>query len=183
MKPLVFFLILSLGAGFVLLLSLDDAGENRPPQLHTQPARTVERPADSRPMTAPRREPALAAHVEPERPLERQAADALSERRTQLQAQFAAQPIDPSWASSSKQLLNDDLGKYASADVRVRGVECRSTLCRVELAPVNRDAGQRFMEAWVRHRTWTGPGFAASDGDSMIVFLGRPGGAELALAN
>ncbi len=95
------------------------------------------------------------------------------ERRAQLQARFAAQRSDLDWASSAARQLADDVTAHASAEVRMRTIECRASLCRVELATDDREAGQRFVEDWVRHRTWTGPGFASTEGNSLVVFVGR----------
>src|SRR5690606_37400523 len=93
-------------------------------------------------------------------PSQRNADAEIAERRTQLQAQFDGQSVDPSWAMESRQLLRDDVGKYANADVTVRDIECRSSMCRIALASTNRAAQRRFTEDWVRHRAWTGSGFA-----------------------
>lgn len=108
-------------------------------------------------------------------PSERTTEAEIAERRAQLQAQFDGQSVDPSWAMQSRQLLRDDLGKYANADVNVRDIECRSSMCRIALASTNRAAQQRFTEDWVRHRAWTGSGFAVEDGDATIVYVSKPG--------
>lgn len=108
-------------------------------------------------------------------PSKRTAEAEIAERRVQLQTRFDGQSVDPSWAMQSRQLLRDDLGKYANADVRVRDVECRSSMCRIALASSNRTAQQSVVEDWIRHRTWTGSGFAVEDGDATIVYVSKPG--------
>jgi hypothetical protein len=180
MKTLAVF-VTALLAAAVILVSLSrgadpvrvDKPAARPAIDHREPAGSVATPR------LPER--ASATPATPPVP-EKGAAEGVAEQRALLQSQFAAQQIDASWASSAREQLAADLDKYASANVRVRAVECRSTLCRVELATASHDAGVGFMEQWVRNRTWTGPGFAANAGDtSLIVFLGRPG-SELAYA-
>lgn len=108
-------------------------------------------------------------------PSQRNADAEISERRAQLQAQFDSQAVDASWAMESRQLLRDDFGKYANADVRVRDLDCRSSMCRIALASSNRAAQQSFIEDWIRHRAWTGSGFAVEDGDATIVYVSKPG--------
>lgn len=108
-------------------------------------------------------------------PSERTSDAEIAARRAQLQARFDGQSVDPSWAMESRQLLRDDLGKYANADVAVRDIECRSSMCRIALASSNRAAQQRFTEDWIRHRAWTGSGFAVEDGDATIVYVSKPG--------
>lgn len=124
----------------------------------------IDRPADPVPQ---------AIEAEPE--------NVVAEQRTHLQARFTDQHVDPAWASAARQALSEDLARFSGQDVRVQGVECRSSLCRAELVLTSPEAGRSFMESWLRQRTWTGPGFVATDdagrgGDpTMIVFLGRPG--------
>jgi hypothetical protein len=104
-------------------------------------------------------------------------------RRTRMQAHFADQPVDRSWASAAQYALQDDLGKVAADGIRLHRVECRSSLCRAELIATSRDTAIAFLQSWLHQRTWTGPGFASHDDTNpdgsprMIVFLGRPGTA------
>jgi hypothetical protein len=103
-------------------------------------------------------------------------------RRARMQAYFADQPVDRSWASTAQYALQDDLRKVVGDGVRLQRVECRSSLCRAELTAPTRDAANAFLESWLQERTWTGPGFASHDDTDpgsprMILFLGRPGTA------
>jgi len=105
------------------------------------------------------------------------------DQRAHLQAWFAGERTDTAWAVASQRALHDDFERFASADARPRDIECRSSLCRIVLTLSSPEAGSRFMESWLHERSWTGPGFVATQdtspgGDprsSMIVFLGRPG--------
>jgi hypothetical protein len=120
----------------------------------------------------------------PEVAHEREAAEAITVRRDRLQSRFAEQAVDASWASSATQALSDDLAKHLTAEVRVAGVECRTTICRAEIAPATPEAGQQFVETWIRNRTWTGRGFAAGDGgDRVVLYLARPDREDDAFAN
>lgn len=104
-------------------------------------------------------------------------------RRARMQAHFADQPVDRSWASAAQYALQDDLGKVADDGIRLDRVECRSSLCRAEIVARSRDAASAFLESWLHQRTWTGPGFASHDDPNpdgsprMVLFLGRPGTA------
>jgi len=101
------------------------------------------------------------------------------DQRVHLQARFAAETVDSAWAGAARQELSEDLGRVASSDVRLRDVECHSSLCRVELNLTSPESGNVFVESWLHQRAWRGPGFAAhvgAEGDVRIVmFLGRPG--------
>ena len=173
MKSLAIFAAITLLGAVVLFVA---TARHEP--AHEQPAaaptpatgRAAVRPALASRPAAPE-EPRL----EPKAAPERTADTAIADRRAQLQAQFAGQPVDTSWATQARQQLRDDLGKFANAEVRVRDVECRSSLCRIELAAANHDAQQSFVESWVRYRTWTGSGFAVQDGDATIVYVSKPG--------
>jgi hypothetical protein len=105
----------------------------------------------------------------------------IDDQRAHLQARFATEAVDSRWASTARQELNEDLGRVGSKDVRLHDVECHSSLCRVELNLISREAGSAFVESWLQQRAWRGPGFVANldagpGGDlKMVMFLGRPG--------
>lgn len=180
MKALASFGAMMLVGAAVLLLSIDQNAPHSDEQAPDQPGGAPPAAVFAH-STAP--EPNLVRVADPHEPgpdvgraeEPRTPETAIADRRDQLQARFEGQPVDASWAMQSRQQLNADLGKYTNADVRVRDVECRSSLCRIALASTNRDAQQVFVEQWVRHRTWTGPGFAVQDGDATIVYVSKPG--------
>jgi hypothetical protein len=186
MKPLALLVALALCAGVVLWRSIDDgsaparAEPAAPPETKIVAATVVRSPPSSAPVLAP--PPPLERPLAPERELDREAAEAVTERRDRLHARFVAEAVDASWASTATQMLSDDLGTHLTADVRLAGVECRTTICRAELAPTTPDAGQQFVQTWIRHRSWTGRGFAAGDGDRVVVYVARPDRGE-AFAN
>lgn len=180
MKPLAIFAAIILVGVATLLVSIDH-GASHSNERTPAPSMRVDSAPARPPLLAPQPElprEALprAAHLEVgSAPPERTAETEIAERGVQLQARFDAQSVDASWAMQSRQLLSADLGKYTNADVRVRDVECRSSLCRIALASTDRTAQQTFVEEWVRHRTWTGSGFAVQDGDATIVYVSKPG--------
>ena len=97
-----------------------------------------------------------------------------------LQDRFAAERVDPRWATTARRDISDDLSRVAGDDVQLQTVECRSSMCRAELSFVKREAGTSFMEKWLRARSWTGPGYAENEGapdgpHHLVVFLGKPG--------
>jgi hypothetical protein len=184
MKPLAVFLAASLGAGVVLWWAIDDsagAGASAPgPEVSARaaprsPAVGVTARAATRPALAPAQgaPSAPAEPPAPERSLDDQAVEAIAARRDQLQTRFAAQAVDRAWASDAQRALGDDLATHATPDVRIQSVECRTSLCRVDLAPTSSEAAQGFVQSWIRHRTWTGPGFVSGDGDAVVVFVAR----------
>ena len=177
MKSLVIFATITLLGAAALLLSIDHDRSAPRIEQHAAGSAAPAEHASVRPgATAPLPELSREAHPDVgSAQQERTAESAVADRRAQLQAQFAGQSVDASWAMQSRQQLRDDLGKYANADVRVRDIECRSSLCRIELASTNRAATQSVVEDWVRHRTWTGSGFAVQDGDATIVYVSKPG--------
>lgn len=180
MKSLVLVAAVAFLGAVALLLAIDrdrpdvaaHATEPTPPVPASTAARVPVRPLSTAPLPdLPRgRHPDVASA-----PLQRNADAEIAERRAQLQAGFDGESVDPNWAMQSRQVLRDDLGKYANADVRVRDVECRSSMCRIALASSNRAAQQTFIEGWIRHRAWTGSGFAVEDGEATIVYVSKPG--------
>jgi hypothetical protein len=102
-------------------------------------------------------------------------------QRARLEDRFAAETRDAAWATTAQQELHADLGRFATRDVGIRDVQCRASLCRIELALATRDSASAFMESWLRQRTWTGPGVADSDvvgadgQPRMVMFVGKDG--------
>jgi hypothetical protein len=108
-------------------------------------------------------------------PRETAAASAATDNGSQLMARFASERIDAAWASETRSQLETDLGKVSGADASVRTVECRTSICRVEVAVANNDAGAMFVQSWLRGRTFDGPGYVTQADGAMVMYLGRPG--------
>jgi hypothetical protein len=139
------------------------------------------RPALARRADAPASETAPLVDPAPRTAPETRPEISVAEQRTYLQDRFSAQSADPVWSSTARQELREDLGKLSSNDVRLQSVECRSSLCRAEFVLTSQEAGNTFLESWLRQRAWTGAGFAANDDTNpdsnrrLLLFLSRPG--------
>ncbi len=176
-----------LSAGVVLTLAmllLWQASRHSPAEIAVAVPPVVQHhPVDAAPELAkpPDRSPPVVAPAEPALPST--APDphvpSTDDQRVHLQARFAAEAVDPGWASAARLDLNEDLGRVASSDVRLNAVACHSSLCRVELDLTSPESGVAFVESWLHQRAWKGPGFAARMGAGgnlkMVMFLGRPG--------
>ncbi|HEY0254082.1 MAG TPA: hypothetical protein VGC41_21285 [Kofleriaceae bacterium] len=105
----------------------------------------------------------------------------IAQQRTRLEDRFASEKRDPAWANTAQQELHTDLGRFATREVAVRDIQCRASLCRIELALATHDAAPAFMEQWIYQRTWAGPGVADSDvvgadgQPSVVMFVGKEG--------
>lgn len=143
------------------------AAEPAPPARHRVPRSGAPLLAPDPPLAAP------ALRDEPDLSIRGQ--------RMRLEDRFAAERSDPAWATTAQQELHADLGRFATREVGVRDVQCRASMCRIELALANRDAASTFMESWLRARTWTGAGVAdnevvGSDGQPrLVLFVGKDG--------
>ncbi len=150
-----------------------------PTAVSAAPARVVVTP---HPMTSPSSSvpaPAIVTPVVAPQPADDDLSPIAQSHR--MQDRFIAERTDATWARTAQLELHDDLGRFAGQDIQIQEVECRSTLCRVELAFARPDLGMTFMQKWLAARTWTGPGVAENqpappDGPQrMVVFLGKPG--------
>lgn len=115
--------------------------------------------------------PALAAPTE---------ADPFVETGDQLRARFAKESVDPAWANPTRAALEADFTKLGSKDTSVRSIDCRRTMCRIELVPTSPEAGAAYVQAWLRDRAFTGPGHMAQRDGVMEMFVGREGTELLA---
>jgi hypothetical protein len=129
---------------------------------------------------------AIAATDIPERGtvLSAEERQALSEAMvTQAELTFASEGIDESWAGSTARAIDDALSSALPASASMYGVDCRTSLCRVELAFSDEGARERFeSDVLLRSTTWRG-GLLISHEDpaSALVYLAREG-HERALA-
>ena len=69
--------------------------------------------------------------------LRAQDAENLKQRNNQLETDFRKQRTDPSWSSQTRNLIRTALEEENIAGADIIGIECRSTMCRVELAVTN----------------------------------------------
>lgn len=102
-----------------------------------------------------------------------------------VEGEFAGQPTDNAWAASTRQALHDRLTSRArSSSSSLRSIECRSSICRVEVVHQDAAASQQFGERAFTdadERAWNGPVVitppqANPDGSLvMVMYLGREG--------
>jgi hypothetical protein len=108
------------------------------------------------------------------------------EMRDRLEAAFVAEPPAPS--SEAAQTLEHGVRAALPAGSQLRRVECRASLCRIEIEHAAVDDHREFLQrAFLAHdstRASSGPVFAsppaqAGDGDPMVavIFVGREGTA------
>lgn len=150
------------------------------PQPTTVTAAATEPATRDRPLAARSELPAPVHGIAPSAP-DAEPDLSIPGQRARLEDRFAAETPDASWATTAQQELHADLGRFATRDASVRDVQCRASMCRIELALATRDAASGFMESWLRKRTWQGPGVAdndvvGADGQPrMVMFLGKDG--------
>ena len=82
------------------------------------------------------------------------------ERRAYAASVFEAQPFDPVWARQAKRDLGANLDGINAGKSRIASVECKSSLCRVELQHDNEQDEQDFLRQVIRKHAWQGQGMA-----------------------
>jgi hypothetical protein len=116
----------------------------------------------------------------PEPELPRLSANA-EDYRPYLQRQFLQQALDVSWARQAKSDLDTRLGHLLDKRSSVTSIECRASLCRVELTHQDERAYASFANAYAHAQVWKGPGFFSKQGETgrgewiMVMFLAREG--------
>ncbi|MHA7628305.1 hypothetical protein [Corallococcus sp. M7] len=92
--------------------------------------------------------------------------------RTRVFDAFAAEPVDGDWSAGASKTLDDAFRAHLPGTSRVKSLECRATLCRVEL--VHRAAADHGTFLRNGLRTWPGSTFVASEvqqGPDYVVTL------------
>ena len=110
----------------------------------------------------------------------RQAAQSEPERLAGIEAEFRTEASDPAWSRSAEARVRDAVAQLGDGLVeRVRGLDCRSKTCRVEIAA---DDAQQVDDALPRIVTQLGDAFTSADavhvdhGDRRptgVLFLSR----------
>ncbi|NOK13323.1 hypothetical protein [Corallococcus exercitus] len=92
--------------------------------------------------------------------------------RTRVMTAFAEEPVDSDWSGRATQTLNETLRQHLPSGSRVKALDCRATLCRVELVHRSAaDSGPFMMDGL---RAWPGSIFVASEsqeGTDYVVTL------------
>jgi hypothetical protein len=105
--------------------------------------------------------------------------------RASVEDAFAAESASSAWAPPTRVVLEDRLASLARLTASsLRDIDCRTSMCRVEVAHHDADASRQFAErAFTDPQTpaWDGPVFippAQPDADGGVVavmYLGRRG--------
>jgi len=115
---------------------------------------------------APEATPARAASPAPS-PEEQRAAYA-----TRLAAALAAEPFDAGWARAAEAQVRAQIAARPADGVSVASIECRTTLCRLQLEAESTDARDEGLRAVPRWVPWDFDGFyQPTDGDPRRVTL------------
>lgn len=128
----------------------------------------------------------LASDVVPSEPaapstLEEQLARSEAERKAnigRLQRAWADQPTDAAWASEASAAVSASLVGVVDDGKGSLDIECRSSMCRVQVDFVNLDARSEVMSGLPNTLPWTSEGFFhAEDGhpERVEVFVAREG--------
>jgi hypothetical protein len=122
-----------------------------------------------------------AKRTDREQPRNAEEAPTEAERSTYAESVFESQAYDGNWARESAQRLTAGLSTIGVPSVRTSSVDCRSSLCRIELAAESSEAGESYVRSFIRSATWTSPGMIVRDepdarGAYVIrIYLARQG--------
>jgi hypothetical protein len=141
--------------------------------------------------------PAVAQHMDDEKPSgERNAtapagheakappADFDLAVKTAVEAGFASETRDQAWSATARLRLSEAVTRLLPEGSGVRDIDCRSTLCRIELSHSDPNAERGFMEKAIHDPEGgfgNGPGYVsrsepAADGTFVeVIYLAREG--------
>ncbi|CAN5900872.1 hypothetical protein BH11MYX4_BH11MYX4_58070 [soil metagenome] len=105
--------------------------------------------------------------------------------RSVLQSALGAESVDADWARDARRTLQDEIAKRLPAKGTVASVDCRRTLCRVDIALDGEEAYRQMMGTAMS--VWPGPLFgspsrADEGGWTMTLYAAREGTTFPALA-
>lgn len=128
------------------------------------------------------------SHISSVNPEEYDQGKAIEETMKQMDAEIDAQlelldstilseKVDPNWAPSASQSLEDILQSEAMQGFWIEAVECRSTLCQVKFSMDESEGIQESLQNLMGLSSWEGPGFIKIDEDSgkAEIYLAREG--------
>jgi hypothetical protein len=102
-----------------------------------------------------------------------------------IEDSFTTQSMDGAWATPARQTLRDRLSTLSRSTLSSLGdVDCRSSICRVEITHRDSEAAQQFASkafSEPTERAWNGPVLImpsqpSADGSlASVVYLGRDG--------
>lgn len=151
-----------------------------PPVLGAPTARVMPEPLQAPPT-------ASAAPVdEPEEPEPQQRPAAVrfdaDAARAHVERTFERESSDSGWASDAQREVRENVSTHLPTTASVRTMDCRATLCRLEVDfPVEADFQETMGRPGALSRLWKGPSMARIERDAtrgsvtIIGYLVRPG--------
>jgi hypothetical protein len=115
-----------------------------------------------------------------------------AETRAQYQQAFSLEPVDRDWSSSAQAKLQEAVSALMPKTSQVVSLECRTSLCRVQVRHRNLDDYRSFtQDAYLKGDThiWNGQMFSTlvgdptNDGVMTVAFLAREGHLLPSMAN
>lgn len=74
-----------------------------------------------------------------------------------IQSEFALEPVDPRWSSNATSRLWNSLNQSQDMRAAARDVQCRSTMCRVEMSDDGSGAIDKHLPLWAQQFADTMP--------------------------
>ncbi len=98
--------------------------------------------------------------------------------RSQLEDILDAETQDPTWGPQTESTIDESLRTFGNEHVTVHGLECRATLCRLELTIAEEGDPMGTMDGLMGRPGFTLPGMANMETDPdgterVFVFLAR----------
>jgi hypothetical protein len=93
-----------------------------------------------------------------------------------LYAAMASEPVDESWRAEAEAIFKTALADIDTADVIA--LECRSTLCRVELSHAGSEERLAAADAFTAQIPWEASGFVhmiPSEPPTSVIYVARAG--------
>ena len=132
------------------------------------------------PAVSPSASPGNASRSPREDPGERAPeAPSMEDERDFVKTKFIAQAVDPSWARAAKSEVTDAFSHFVTRESRIRNVECRTSICAVEVDNDNEAAYRKFATTAFEPGNLKLPNelMVTRDDNSwrMVVYLAREG--------
>ena len=153
----------------VILLRREVAAVQRQLYEQGQTATSVASGREEDPANDPRTDPAARAAVERQR----------QEQMAVLEANFQQEPTDRGWSSEAVAAVQEVLASDETVQTAVRGIECRSSTCRVELADDDTGESAKVMPILLQQLAETLPNVTANQvddsagGKRTILYMSR----------
>jgi hypothetical protein len=124
------------------------------------------------PEPEPEREPAHGAASGAEPKVRERVAEQVQAQRADLEARFREESADAAWATQYSQHLRTLLGAVGIAGDAIRAIECKTTLCRLEVKGAELSALAAVGGA-LKTQYWVEP-----TADALHVLIARPPAQE-----